>query len=248
MRKLIGILTFVFIASLAMGQSRTFIAKAKATLESTDSFESIDAAHSGTDEYDFVNQGMGELESVFLSEMKSVSKNKPDELQVSKTLKSLAIIATEAWRGSQYADHKKWKKMNKYFRRASNLSTSRFNMIKSVSFRIPLVNNHAKKYYYDRKGIAGELNLFYGNAPKTKEEREEMVQEPLPFYSEKELLEKSMHKLRKRGVLGDVKRGYYAYVGIKIEVDKKTLFKNKLPTARIVVLLGARRMSKVRAI
>jgi hypothetical protein len=246
MRKLISILTIVFITTFAVGQSGAFISKAKSTLEATDSIESIETIKCSTDEYDFIVQGMTSLESIFMSEMKRVSHNKPDELQVSQTLGALAEIATESWKGSQYANHKKWKKINKYFKRAANQCTSRFNIIRSISFRIPLVNNHGKKFYYDRKGAKGELNLFYGSPPKTKLEREKSEQEPLGFFTEEELIEKSLRKMRKRGVFADVKRGYYSYVGVKIEVDEKSLFKNRIPTARVVVVLGARRMRVVR--
>jgi lysyl-tRNA synthetase class II len=188
-------------------------------------------------QYDFVNDGTGKLESLFLSEMKRIAKKKPDTMQVSQTLKSLALVATESWKGSHYSDHKKWNKLNKYFRRASNQCTSKFNIIRAVSFRIPLVNNHGKKFYYDRKGVKGELNLFYGNQPKNSKEREEMVQE---------LIEKGIRKIRSRGIFGDLKSGNYSFVGIKIEVDSKSLYKNRIPTARVVVVLGARRMRAVR--
>jgi hypothetical protein len=52
--------------------------------------------------------------------------------------------------------------------------------------------------------------------------------------------------MRSRGIFSDVKSGYYSFVGIKIEVDSKSLYKNRIPTARMVVVLGARRMRAVR--
>ncbi|MFT6500101.1 MAG: hypothetical protein ACJASQ_000208 [Crocinitomicaceae bacterium] len=246
MRTKLGILTFLLIASSAIGQSRVFIEKAKAALESTDKIEDIEDNSFSEQQYDFVSDGTRKLESLFLSEMKRIAKKKPDTMQVSQTLKSLALAATISWKGSHYTDHKKWNKLNKYFRRASNQCTSKFNIIRAVSFRIPLVNNHGKKFYYDRKGVEGELNLFYGNQPRNSKEREEMVQEELDFFTEEELIEKGIRKMRSRGILGDVKRGNYSFVGIKIEVDSKSLYKNRIPTARVVVVLGARRMRAVR--
>jgi hypothetical protein len=82
--------------------------------------------------------------------------------------------------------------------------------------------------------------------PKSKQEREEMVQDPLHFFTEEEIIEECLHIIHKRRILADVKRGVYAFVGLKIEVDKKTLYKNKIPTARVVLVMGARRMAKIK--
>jgi len=246
MIRFLCIIAFVFASSTSISQSREFMRKAKAALEATDETDTIIPNQVTEDEYDFRSEGLGNLEALLISELERISRDKIDHLKTSKTLNTLAAVATSAWKGSQYGNHQKWKKLNKYFRRASNQCTSSFNMIRAISFRIPLINNKGKKFYYDRKGPDGELNLFFGNAPKTKEEREEMEQIPLGYHTEKYLIEKCMHYMRKRSIYKDVKRGLYSYVGLKIEVDTRTIYKNKIPTARVVIVVGARRLAKVK--
>ena len=229
----------------ASGQTRKFMAEARNILKSVDTTFAIEDNSGTSDEYDFVAQGMEELELIFLSELKRTSRNRPDVLSVSQTLNNLAKVATVCWKGSQYSDLDKWKKLDKYFKRATYGTTSKFNIIKEVSFRIKLVKARGSQYYYDAKGSAGGLNLYSGKKPKNNKEREEMDQVPLTCYSSAELIEFFIAQVKRKRLYNDLKRGNLSFVGLSLVVDQNTIHRSKIPTARVVLIFGARRMKNV---
>lgn len=229
-------------------QARVFLEKAIVTLKAMDSTYSIGIAGVSTGEYDFFDKGGEELELIFLSELRKIAREHPEPLMISHSLSTLAKLATESWKGEQYSDLKKWGKLSKYFSRAARRSTSPFNLMKTVSFRITLVNNHGRKFYYDGNGEEGQLNLYLGRKKsfKAKDEEEEPERTPLIFFTGEELLTAFERKIHRDAVWSDLKHGVYSYVGLSVEIDENTLNRKKLPTARIVVLLGARRLQKLR--
>lgn len=248
MNKVLFVL-LIFASHCSMAQVRVFNKEAKEIIEAKDSIIEIEEEAPSSDQYDFISDGNEGLNALFLSEAKSVSKARPDELSKSQTLMSLAKLATDAWKGTQYADRKKWKALSKHFHRAFNRSTSRFNYTKEVSFRIKLVNNHGTKFYCDKKAGVSELNLYTGKKPTglTKEEKEDLPDPiPLDYFTEQELVAQFWRQIRRNKILGDLKRGRYACIGINVEVDENTLNKKRIPTARVVIIFGARRLREIK--
>ena len=88
--------------------------------------------------------------------------------------------------------------------------------MKQVSFRVSLVDNHGKKFYYDRLGSGGGLNLYTGKKPKTKQEREEAEEIPLTFFTEEELVETFITQVRRKHLYSDLRKGYYACAGVSV--------------------------------
>lgn len=233
----------------AMTQSRVFNTQAQELIEGKDSISSIETETPSTEQYDFFNEGSDQLNTLFLSKAKSISRTRPDELQVSQTLMLLAGLATSTWKGSQYVDSKKWKGLSKHFKRAFNRSTSKFNFTNEISFRINLVDNHGKRFYCDKKPGLVDHNLYAGKKPTglTKEEKEELPDPiPLQFFSELELVDQFVQQLKRQKIYRDLKGGRYACVGINVEIDERTLNKNRIPTARVVIIFGARRLRDLR--
>lgn len=237
------------ICPLTYGQTRQFINQAEELLKKRDSVYAIEVRSPEPIEYDFISDGMDDLELVFLGVLKKHARTRPDELQSSYTLQTLATLATEAWKGSQYSDAKKWRKLDKYFRRASQKSTTGFNLTKQISFRIPLADNEGKRFYYDRKGPSGGMNLYTGRKPKKRlDADDEDYEEPIPlnYNTEEVLVEKFLKELRRKSIMADLKRGGFAYAGVSVEIDERTVFRNRMPTARVVVIMGARRLRQVK--
>ncbi len=237
---------FLFIS---IGQSRVFKMEARELIEARDSVINIDELLPSEDEFDFLSEDIERVSLICLSELKSISRNRPDELKTSETLATLARLATKAWRGSQYADKKKWGRIAKHFRRAFERSTSKFNYTKQVSFRIKLVQNNKRSFYCDKKVGISETNLYKGNKPKhlTKAEKEELPDPvPLANMTEVELLEQFIAQVKRKRILSDLKKGRYAFVGVSIQVDENTMNRNRIPTARVVLVLGARRLRNIK--
>lgn len=248
MKRLAAVLFCLFLFN-AIGQTSLFKNEAKELIEATDSIYDIEDVTNSKDEYNFLSEGMEPLNAICLSELKSISRNRPDELKTSKTLSTLAQLATKAWRGSHYSDGKKWAGIAKHFRRAFERSTSKFNYTKQISFRIELIQNDNKRFYYDKKPGISDVHLYKGKKPRnlSKKKKEELPDPtPLRYMTETELLNQFVSQLKRQQLISDVKRGKYAYVGLHIQLDDNTLNKNRIPTARVVLVLGARRLQKIR--
>ncbi|MFK7787576.1 MAG: hypothetical protein AB8B56_20810 [Crocinitomicaceae bacterium] len=248
MKKLM-LIVLVLTGHVSMAQVRMFNKEAEALIDAKDSIQEIEELEPGSEQYEFLSEGSEGLNALFLAEAKSVARPRPDELTKSRTLMSLAKLATEAWKGTQYADRKKWKALSKHFHRAFNRSTSKFNYTKEISFRVKLVNNHGKKFYCDKKVGISELNLYSGKKPTglTKEEKEELPDPtPLDYFNEQQLVDQFWRHVRRNKVMSDLKRGRYACIGINVEIDEKTLNRKRIPTARVVIIFGARRLRDIR--
>lgn len=244
--RIISLIVVLCVSHFGMTQTRVFNDSAKLVIQVKDSLIEIESVKPDGQPYDFLTNGMDELEGLFLSKIEEVAKSRPDQLMMSQNLMQLSALSTEAWKGSQYTDAKKWRKLTKHIDRAFNQSTSSFNYTKEVSFRIRLVDNHKRRYYCDKKVGISELDLYKGKKPLglTKEELPDPI--PLECFTEEELVDQFYRELRKNKVLRDVKAGRYSCVGISIELDERTIHKNRIPTARVVVILGARRLRDLR--
>ncbi|MCR9172170.1 MAG: hypothetical protein NXI10_06745 [bacterium] len=229
-------------AGNASAQSWKFRKEALQVMEPEDSVFHIDTLSPAESAYDFLADSATALHSLFLTALYEESRNRPDTLMQSENLTRIADLATKYWRGSQYSDKKKWKKLDKYFRLAGNMTSFNFNLMEQVSFRVPLVDVMGNSFYYDPKGNAGGLNLYRGKSPKTKEERENQV--PLRKYSQEELVEIFMRRMDKK-MLNSLRKGNIAFVGLSLELDKNSLYRTKIPTVRVVVVFGAKRFRAV---
>ncbi|MDG1332280.1 MAG: hypothetical protein P8P74_08110 [Crocinitomicaceae bacterium] len=239
----------ILICHVSVGQVRAFNKRAKELIETKDSIQDIEEEAPSSEYYAFLSEGSDALNALFMSETKSMARSKPDELTKSQTLMSLAELATDAWKGTQYADRKKWKALSKHFHRAFNRSTSKFNYTKEISFRVKLVNNHGKKFYCDKKPGICEFNLYAGKKPTglTKEEKENLPDPtPLDYFTEQQLVDQFWRQMRRNKIIKDLKRGRYACVGVNVEVDERTLNRKRIPTARVVIIFGARRLREIR--
>ncbi len=241
MKMLIALFVVPF---FTVGQSQVFKNMVASLDLTTDTCTAIQPVNATSDAYDFTIEGSGRLEKLVLSEF--MEQSKKDALKESRLLTNIARAASTAWYGSQYADRKKWRSLEKYFQRANHQLVSGFNILKTTSFRIPLLEAPREGYYYDRSGAEGELNLYKGSRPKSKEEKEaEKI--PLRFYTEKELVALIVKNTHRGGFYRGIRKGVFQFVGVSITVDERSLFKNKIPTARVVLTFGAKRLLRVKA-
>lgn len=238
------LITFLLGSLPVVAQSWKFRKEAKEIMTPVDTTYVITAAVASDEPYEFLTEGVASLNAYFLSQLKENSRNRPDTLRKSENLSLLASLATKFWRSSShYADKKKWGKLDKYFRRASNQTNFNFGIMKQVSFRVPLVKLIGRKFYYDPKGKDGGSNLYMGKRPLTKEERENQI--ALGNYSMRELGDLFMD-LIPRKIRAELDKGNIAYVGLNVELDKNSINRTRIPTARVVVVFGAKRFRNVR--
>ncbi len=246
--RILAIIVSMLTAAPGMSQSRVFLHLADSLLSVKDTSLTIEESSPGADEYDVLNDDGCQLESIFQYALHDLTRERKEPIQKSTVLSQLAAAATKSWRGSQYADKKKWSKLNKYFKRALRKSTAGFGVTRQISFRMELVDNPRKDFYHDRSGPEGQLNLYEGSIPRTEEEQDR-EQVPLAAFTQSDLMDEFVRELKKKGLYREVIRGVYSFTGVSAQIDERTLFRKKIPTARVVVILGARRlrMVKVRA-
>lgn len=168
---------------------------------------------------------------------------KRDSLQISSFLTDLAQLCTETWKMSNYSDAKKWTSIHKHLNRAKRKFQLNFGILKPVAFRIPLLKDNKGRFYLDKKDDSSPYALYKGSKKDKKEEDEAI---PLDFYTEKELSEQVVKLLLKGNLRSHFKAGNYSMIGLSITVDENSLRKNKIPSARVVILLGAKRLKLVK--
>lgn len=231
---------------VSFGQARRFEAQMNEIFNLMDKPVEISERIASSEQFNFLVKESTVMDEICLSVILREHKKGKSNLQKSLTLSKFAEAATEAWKGSHYAEKDKWINLNKYFKRAKvNLPTN-FNLIESVSFRIDLMSTTKKLWYYDRKGDKGDLNLYEGRKPRNKEEEELNEKIPVPVCTELEIEKQLLDELSRRGIVRKLNKGVYSFVGVSIKVDENTLFRSKLPTARVVVFLGARRLQNLK--
>lgn len=236
------LLFFLFSSLLAYGQTRTFLKQVEELFYIQDSVMEISHLTASNSFHDFQAHGFKTIEDQLLWYLNRKGRVCKDEIKQSKTLQIMAEISIVSWRGTQYSDSKKWAKLNRYFKRVSRLNRKQFHEILSSSCRIELVNRKGKKFFYLRDEDNPEgLNLYFGEKPSNKELEEGVDLEPLPLFTEKELIDQIEKKIKTSKMFRHLRRGNLSFLGLKIELDERTLYKNKIPTARVVILAGARR-------
>lgn len=235
-------LFFLLFTQWGISQKSAFFREAEAVFHIKDSISEIEKTNCTETDYVFQQIGMGDLEQKLLSRLKKEGRACKDDVRQSKTLSIMAHLAINTWKGDYFSSADKWFKLNRYFNRVSRMNEKPFHEINSTSCRIKLVNNRGKKFFYfNDKNAPNDINLFFGKKPTKREIDEGFVLEKLPLYTDEQLLEQIIKELRRSKMFRQLKRGNFSYIGLKIEIDEKSLYKNQLPTARIVVIAGARR-------
>lgn len=226
-------------------QTSVFLKKAEEVFHVQDSSFQIESAKVDKANYDFQQMGMNDLEEKLLWALRKTSQSSRDDLRKSSTLTVMADLAINTWKGAYFSSADKWFKLNRYFNRVSRLNQKPFHEIVSASCRIKLINNQGKNFFYlkDSENPTG-LNLYFGTKKEKSKQGDSFDLQPLPFYTDEELLQQAFKEIRTTKMYRELKRGSLSFIGIRIEIDEKTLYHNQIPTARIVLIAAARRQIK----
>lgn len=236
-------LSFTFISST---QITLFNRLCKDSLISVDAYTDINTSINSSFELYPSDESMNDLSELFATQIWQFTSKRYSELQYSEMLSQMSVFATESWRGSNYESKKKWSKLDKRFRRAKRNTTAGFTVVKCVSFRINLTETKGKRVYCDEMDGDGRFNLFYGRRISEQEKEEGKVPIPVKVLNIEQLNRKLIRALKSQKVYNDLHKGVYSSLGISVVLDKKTVGKNTFPTARVVVLLGAKRLQRIK--
>lgn len=234
----------VFFSQLLAQRIPEFIAEARYHLEDHDTFSQLTEARAGTGTINVLSDSVATIESllvsVFLSNYRTTSDL--DTLRESLVLRQLSQIACKRISGIVDAKPEKASRIRRKLFRVFRSAQSSFGLIEFYAFDLELVQHHGA-FYYDRKGDAGGFNLYKGKRkPKPTKEEPEPETIPLELVTEAEMLDQLKAQMRKKGLTRELKGGMMSCVGYAVIPNRKTFFRKKIPTVKVVVITGTRRL------
>lgn len=244
MKKGLFMVILLVVASARGQYVPEFIKEARYHLEDVDSFYLPEVNAYGGNFIDVLNDSVSGIENLMRVELTKHyrSLKNSDTLKESVVLNHLSFIAVKRISGITGAKPEKVLRVKRKLFRIFRSSRSSFGLIEIYAFDLELVQ-HKKHFYYDKKGENGGFNLYEGKKkPKATEENPEPETTPLHLYTETEMLEQISEKMRKKGLIRELKGGMISYEGFAIIPNRRTFYRKKIPTVKVVVITGTRRL------
>jgi hypothetical protein len=199
----------------------------------------------GTNEVDTFSDSVTRISSLIEYALVH-SARKRDSIRCSSILQQLSLLTSKRYTNLEHARASRWQTVRKQLKRSFLGSKCRFGMISVYTFTIPLVRTTGD-FYYDRHGPNGGYNLYDGKRKPKASDGEVPEVTPLKPYTEEELTQLIDYKLRKTRCGSELKSGLCSYYGYAVAIDENSLGSGqKVPQARVIVLLGSRRMKLVK--
>lgn len=116
-----------------------------------------------------------------------------------------------------------------------------------LSFNLRVVDFKGYNFYYLKTVHETELKLFKGSKPDIKDSAKlaELEKEPLKMYTYKKLAEHFYKNILKRKYNKLVNSANYSSIGIYFKIDPRTLHRNKIPEAAVILIFGANRLKEI---
>ncbi|MBA2613819.1 MAG: hypothetical protein H0U95_17790 [Bacteroidetes bacterium] len=100
------------------------------------------------------------------------------------------------------------------------------------------------KFYYDKEDTETTTHLFLGEKPSKKEKAEDNFKAyPVKLYSYQELAEAIARQfISDEGTFKILNNGFDKF-GFSLAVENRTLFKNRLPKIKAIIIVGGNRIT-----
>ena len=109
---------------------------------------------------------------------------------------------------------------------------------------IPCVNSKGFKFYYDREDTETNTHLYMGSRPSKKEKAEETYKAtPMKLYNYQELADLIAKQFTKDDGTFKILNNGFDKFGFSIAVEQSTLYRNRLPKIKIIIILGGNRIT-----
>jgi hypothetical protein len=109
---------------------------------------------------------------------------------------------------------------------------------------LPCVNSKGFKFYYDREDTETNTHLFMGNRPTKKEkEKDTYKSTPIKLFSYNELADLIAKQFMKDDGSFKILNNGFDKFGFSIAVEQSTLYRNRLPKIKIIIILGGNRIT-----
>ncbi|MNJ85597.1 hypothetical protein D3C87_30720 [compost metagenome] len=239
--------SFVFILfihlSLFCGAQGLFIQEARYHLPRKDSLFVFQSDFAASGKYSYLSDSTENIGLMLNQLLKKANKNRADTLKQSLVLTELATLCVKRIHTIMPANPERKKRLEKRIRRIFFGSKCSFGLIETVSFEIPLVKTKGK-FYYNKKGAEGGYNLYDGkNKPKKTKKNPEPEEIALEEYSYEEIQKHISNQLSRKRVYRYFSEKNIAAFGYYIQLDQSTFQKNKVPTLKVLLILGEKRFS-----
>lgn len=188
-------------------------------------------------------------ELVHYSMFRNVRKKYASTFKTSENLNRMAEVCNTLLNKTKYENKKSWRKLQKYLHRSFRGINSDFSIIKATAFRIPLIKVNGR-YHYDKKDDETDLHLFTGKketlSKKEEEEGKTLKRKPLEPITELELIKLLKRRIYKSLKKKHISNGTFSRIGIHVELDDRTINRKKIPTLKVVIIIGAKKLQGVK--
>jgi hypothetical protein len=246
MKLLAGLMMICLLSVNVEAQISSFVQEARYHLEDFDSCYALEGRSSTTSEVNVLADSVIAIEELMQYCFLQKYKSNVDTLQQSLVLSHLSQIAARRINGINGAKPEKMQQIKRKLFRVFRSARSSFGLINVYSFDLELVNT-PHYFYYDKNGADGGFNLYKGKRkPKATKEDPEPETEALKLLTETELFTQLEDKLRRSGCSRELHSGLVSCIGYAVVPNKKTFFRKKTPTVKVVVITGTRRLRLVK--
>lgn len=109
---------------------------------------------------------------------------------------------------------------------------------------IPCIHLSGTKFYYDKEDTDTPIHLFLGEKPSKKEKSEDNFKAyPVKLYSYQELAEAIVRQfVGDEGTFKILNNGFDKF-GFSLAVEQQTLFRNRLPKIKAIIIVGGKRIT-----
>lgn len=227
--------------TLAQGE---FIREARYHLPRKDSLYGFETAFSAGGEYDYYRDSTLNLERMVRALLQKGNKNRTDTLKQSLVLTQLATLCVKRIHTIMPVKIERKHRLEKRIRRIFFGSSCSFGLIETIAFEIPIVKEPFGYFHYNKKGAAGGFNLYKGKSkPKKTKEDPEPEEIPLELYSYDEVQQLIKKQLSRKKVYRHLSEKQVSAFGYYMELDEKTVNRNKIPKVKVLIILGEKRFS-----
>jgi hypothetical protein len=136
-------------------------------------------------------------------------------------------------------------KLNKAAEFAARQLGFRPRLIDVVVNKQEMVNHNGRPFFYDRHDEETDLHLFYGRKEDLKDSS--YVPNPIPAHTYRSLAEQLVLENLKYPNGQYLRSRAYSFMSCRVELDKRTLYKNTLPKANVIFVFGGYRTQDYKA-
>ena len=109
---------------------------------------------------------------------------------------------------------------------------------------VKCINYRSKKFYLDKEDTETSTHLFVGKKPSKKEKADEKFKAiPVKLYTYQELADiLAKQFISDEGTFKILNNGYDKF-GFSMAVEKRSLFRHKLPVIKAIIIVGGNRIT-----